>query len=58
VVRQGRYKGAVDQDGQRCRAVGITAVPTFHMNGRHLVGAPPAGAIEALARAAGAAPRA
>jgi predicted DsbA family dithiol-disulfide isomerase len=58
VVRQGRYKGAVDRDWQRCRAMGITAVPTFHMNGRQVVGAPPPGAIEALARAAGAAPRA
>jgi predicted DsbA family dithiol-disulfide isomerase len=56
-VRQGRYKDAVDQDWRRCRAMGITAVPTFHVNGRLLVGAQPYEAIEAMVRFAGAAAR-
>ena len=34
-----RFKAAVDHDWQRSRSMGITAVPTFVMSGRHLVGA-------------------
>jgi predicted DsbA family dithiol-disulfide isomerase len=58
VVREGRYKDAVDQDWQRCHAMGITAVPTFRINGRQLVGAQPLESIETLVRAAGATVRA
>jgi predicted DsbA family dithiol-disulfide isomerase len=39
VLHQGRYQEAVDQDWQRSRQMGITAVPSFHMQGRVLVGA-------------------
>jgi predicted DsbA family dithiol-disulfide isomerase len=38
-LEEGRFKTAVDQDWQRSRSMGITAVPTFVNNGRHLVGA-------------------
>jgi predicted DsbA family dithiol-disulfide isomerase len=54
VIRQGRYTDAVERDWQRCRAMGITAVPTFHINGRILAGAQPRTAIEAMVLAAGA----
>jgi len=53
-LEQGTYKTAVDQDWQRCRDMGITAVPTFHMNGRFLVGAQDYNAIKQLALDAGA----
>ena len=39
VLETQRYKTAVDRDWQRSRTLGINAVPTFVMNGRHLVGA-------------------
>jgi predicted DsbA family dithiol-disulfide isomerase len=39
ILNDQRFKAAVDQDWQRSRAMGITAVPTFVMNARHLVGA-------------------
>ena len=35
------YKEAVDSDWSRSRKLGITAVPTFLMNGMSLVGAQP-----------------
>jgi predicted DsbA family dithiol-disulfide isomerase len=54
MIRQGRYTDAVERDWQRCRAMGITAVPTFHINGRILAGAQPQAAIEAMVLAAGA----
>lgn len=57
VLRQGRYRSQVDEDWQRCREIGITAVPTFQMNGRLLVGAQPYDAIRNMALAAGAVPR-
>jgi predicted DsbA family dithiol-disulfide isomerase len=56
-LSQGRYKAAVDQDWQRCREMGITAVPTFLMGGRRVVGAQPYEALRQLALAAGAMPR-
>ncbi len=34
-----RFRDAVDQDWQRCREWGITAVPTFSVGKRRLVGA-------------------
>ncbi len=39
VLRQGRYRQKVDQDWQHARQLGITAVPSFHIQGRVLVGA-------------------
>ena len=39
ILEDQRYKAAVDRDWQRSRTMGITAVPTFVMTGRHLVGA-------------------
>jgi predicted DsbA family dithiol-disulfide isomerase len=56
ILNQGVYKAAVDQDWLRCREVGISAVPTFFMGGRLLVGAQPYEAIRALVMAAGARP--
>jgi len=57
VLRQEAFKAAVDQDWQRCRAMRITAVPTFHMGGRLLVGAQAYEAIRDLALSAGAVPK-
>lgn len=54
VLHDGTYQEAVDRDWQRCRDVGITAVPTFHMNGQYLVGAQPYEALERMVIAAGA----
>jgi predicted DsbA family dithiol-disulfide isomerase len=48
VLNRGTCREAVDRDWQRCRALGITAVPTFHINGRMLVGAQPYEAIRNL----------
>jgi predicted DsbA family dithiol-disulfide isomerase len=57
VLDQGRYKQAVDLDWQRSHALGITAVPTFQINGRRLVGAQSYEAIRDLAIAVGARPK-
>lgn len=40
-VRESRYEEAVDRDWRHSRKLGITAVPTFVCDGRHLVGAHP-----------------
>ena len=39
VLTEGRFKNAVDRDWQRSRSKGVTAVPTFVINDRRLVGA-------------------
>ena len=39
VLTGGDYRQAVDRDWQRSRSMGITAVPTFNLGGRQLVGA-------------------
>lgn len=57
VLRQESHRDAVDQDWQRCRSMGITAVPTFYMGGRLLVGAQPYEAIRNLALSAGVVPK-
>lgn len=57
VLDEGRLETAVDEDWQRSRTMGITAVPTFQIQGRRLVGAHPYEAIRDLAVTAGAAPR-
>jgi predicted DsbA family dithiol-disulfide isomerase len=41
VLRTRTFKAAVDQDWLRSHQLGITAVPTFRMNGESLVGAQP-----------------
>jgi predicted DsbA family dithiol-disulfide isomerase len=42
------FKAAVDQDWLRARQLGISAVPTFRMNGETLVGAQPYEQLAAL----------
>lgn len=51
VLEERRFQGAVDADWQRSREMGITAVPTFVMDGRVLVGAQPYGVLDEFARA-------
>ena len=41
VLEERRFKAAVDTDWQQSRKIGVTAVPTFVMDGRILVGAQP-----------------
>ena len=53
VVQSGDYAAAVDQDWQLARTLGISAVPTFVLNGRGLVGAQPYEELERLVVAAG-----
>jgi predicted DsbA family dithiol-disulfide isomerase len=48
------FKEAVDRDWEYSRTCGITAVPTFMVDGRKVVGAQPYQALEDLVRAAGA----
>ncbi len=52
-VRSQTYAAAVDADWLRCRELGITAVPTFRMNGATLVGAQPYEQLAALMTAQG-----
>ena len=40
-LRKGQYRQAVDIDWQRAHRLGISAVPTFLINGRKLTGAQP-----------------
>ena len=47
------YREAVDRDWQLSRQLGITAVPTFVMKNRRLVGAQPYTALEAFVSSAG-----
>jgi predicted DsbA family dithiol-disulfide isomerase len=48
------FQAAVDRDWEYARTCGITAVPTFRVDGRIVVGAQPYQALEDLVRAAGA----
>ena len=48
------FKEAVDSDWSRSHALGITAVPTFLVNGRLLVGFPAYDLLEEFAKACGA----
>jgi predicted DsbA family dithiol-disulfide isomerase len=41
VLQSKAFKAAVDQDWLRSHHLGITAVPTFRMNEKNLVGAQP-----------------
>jgi len=57
VLEQRTFQQAVDDDGARAHTLGVTAVPTFVMGQRGLVGAQPYEQLAALAKAAGAVPR-
>lgn len=48
-----RFRGAVDQDWRRCRDLGVTAVPTFMIDGSRLVGAQPYEELERFVLKAG-----
>ena len=52
-VRTHAYKTNVDEDWMRSHRLGITAVPTFRLNGDHLVGAQPYDQLAAFAAAHG-----
>ncbi len=47
-MEDGRYRAAVDADWNRSRELGVTAVPTFILDGRRLVGAQPYETLEKL----------
>ena len=53
VLEQREYKPIVDRDWQLSRQLGITAVPTFILGGRRLVGAQSYAALESLVKSAG-----
>jgi predicted DsbA family dithiol-disulfide isomerase len=50
---QRSYRDAVDRDWHRSRQLGVTAVPTFDLNGQRLVGAQSYAALEEMAMSAG-----
>lgn len=50
VLASGNCRQAVDHDWQRSRSMGITAVPTFLMGDRQLVGAQPYAALAEMVR--------
>ena len=52
-----RYRPSVDADWQRCRNLGITAVPTFIVGNQGVVGAQPYEALESLVVKGGAVKR-
>jgi len=53
VLRSKTFKPAVDQDWLRSHQLGISAVPTFRMNGENLVGAQPYEQLERFLTAQG-----
>ena len=53
VLDQRSYREAVDRDWHRSRQMGITAVPTFVLNGQRLVGAQSYAALEGMVLSAG-----
>jgi predicted DsbA family dithiol-disulfide isomerase len=52
-LAEGTFKEAVDRDWEYSRTCGITAVPTFMINGRKVVGAQPYQALQDLVTASG-----
>ncbi len=54
VLETRAYREAVDADWARCRALNVTAVPTFLVNNQRLVGAQPYGWLEQLVKSQGA----
>jgi predicted DsbA family dithiol-disulfide isomerase len=57
VLASRRFRDAVDADWQRCKDLGITAVPTFVVGDSGVVGAQPYETLESLVVKAGAAQR-
>jgi predicted DsbA family dithiol-disulfide isomerase len=53
VLAEGEYKNAVDEDWDRSRKLGVTAVPTFRAAGRSVVGAQPYEVLERLVQMGG-----
>ncbi len=53
VLAEGTFKAAVDRDWEYARTCGITAVPSFMMDGRKVVGAQPYQALQDLVTASG-----
>jgi predicted DsbA family dithiol-disulfide isomerase len=53
VLAEGTFKEAVDHDGEYARTWGITAVPTFMIDGRKVVRAQPYQALQDLVTASG-----
>ncbi len=53
VLAERTFKAAVDRDWEYARTCGITAVPTFMVAGRKVVGAQPYQALKDLVTAAG-----
>ena len=53
VVDRRLYREAVDQDWHRSHQMGVTAVPTFVLNGQRLVGAQSYAALERMVLSAG-----
>ncbi len=52
-LAEGTFKEAVDRDWKYSRTCGITAVPSFMVDGRKVVGAQPYRALQDLVTAAG-----
>ena len=57
VLTSRRFRDAVDADWGRCRSLGVTAVPTFVVGNKGIVGAQPYEALETLVVEGGAAKR-
>jgi predicted DsbA family dithiol-disulfide isomerase len=57
VLKARRFREAVDADWGRCRSLGVTAVPTFVVGNKGIVGAQPYEALEKLAVEGGAVKR-
>lgn len=57
VLSSRSFRGPVDEHWARSRRLGITAVPTFVIDGKGVVGAQPYEVLEQLVLAAGAEPR-
>lgn len=55
VLSDGTFRQAVDDDWQRCRSLGVSAVPTYLSEGLAIVGAEPYERLERLVTEAGAA---
>jgi predicted DsbA family dithiol-disulfide isomerase len=57
VLTSRRFRDAVDADWRRCRSLGVTAVPTFVVGNKGVVGAQPYEALEKLVVEGGAVKR-
>lgn len=57
VLEKRTFQGAVDEDWQRSRQIGVTGVPTFVAGGYGVVGAQPYDILQKLLEQVGASPR-